>query len=105
MGLQEKTNGKFGGGCKSVKSTMKTPGADEKASVYDKPYHYPSGSGTKTTLKNGFGPSKQHDSEYMAKWRHVSDAFTESPMAKGSKKLGSQHTSTEGIKYFKPSNV
>lgn len=102
MGLNEKANGKFGGMIK-ITNTKTVPGDSAKKSNYDKEYHYASSAGTKSPMSGGKGPSKQHDGEYMAKWRHVSDKFTKSDMAKGPKKLGGQHTTTEGIKYFKAS--
>lgn len=103
MGLNEKAGGEFGGMIK-ITRTKTVPGDAVKKSTYDKNYHYPSGDGTKSEIKGNFGPSEQHDSEYMAKWRHVSDKFTESDMSKGPKTLGTQHKNTDGIKYFNPSD-
>lgn len=73
MSLDEKSNQKFGGMCKSVKSKMSTMSDADKKSNYDKNYHYPSGKETRPQEHGNNGPTDQH-------------------------------TTTEGIKYFKPSN-
>lgn len=55
----------------------------EKSSEHYAAYHYPSGTGSKSPIMGGHGPSKQHTSEYMAQWRHVSKKWTKSPMQGG----------------------
>lgn len=97
MSLNEKASGKFGGMIK-IKNT-KTVGSDsDKASHYDKHYHYPSADGHKVGMDGGAGLSQHVGGQ---SYHYVSGNGKKSPITNGP--ANKQHTNVDGIKYFKAS--